>query len=166
MFDSNGLGNIISINDPRITESYNNIAIILLVLIVFWNWLYSLFVDMDVINNNYLSFCWAICCFYYLMLDDHIKYYATNVLQIKKSKIDIYELAARNNHISRWEKNVMEQANLLKPSNAEINNIDKQFIKIRLETDVIIKSLAIFTIYNWQSADVMNSLAFPTALYM
>lgn len=60
----------------------------------------------------------------------------------------------------------MEQANLLKPSNAEINNIDKQFIKIRLETDVIIKSLAIFTIYNWQSADVMNSLAFPTALYM
>lgn len=61
---------------------------------------------------------------------------------------------------------MIEQANLLKPSNAEINNIDKQFIKIRLETDAIIKSLATFTIYNWQSADVMNSLAFPKALYM
>lgn len=100
------------------------------------------------------------------MLDDHIKYYAINVLQIKKSKIDIYKLAARNNYTSRSEKNVMKQTNLLKPSNAEINNIDKQFFEIKLEIDAIIKSLAILTIYNWQLADIIDSLAFSTVLYI
>lgn len=34
LFDSDGFGNIISVNDSGITESYNNIAVILLVLIV------------------------------------------------------------------------------------------------------------------------------------
>lgn len=32
------------------------------------------------------------------MLNDHIKFYANNVLQIKKNKIDIYELMAIANY--------------------------------------------------------------------
>lgn len=42
------------------------------------------------------------------MLDDYIKYYATNVLQIKKSKINTYKLAAKNNHMGSLEENVIK----------------------------------------------------------
>lgn len=34
-----------------------------------------------------------------------------------------------------------------------------------LETDATIENLTILIIYNWQSVDVTNSLAFPAILY-
>ena len=64
---------------------------------------------------------------------------------------------------SSSEKNVMEQANPLELNNAEVDNVNKQFFEIGLETDTTIKSLATLTLYNWQSADVTNCFAFPTA---
>lgn len=42
------------------------------------------------------------------MLNDHIKYYATNILKIKNSKIDVYELAARIYHTGSLEENMIE----------------------------------------------------------
>ena len=36
-----------------------------------------------------------------------MKYYATMILQMKKSKIDAYQLIARNDHMSSSEKNVI-----------------------------------------------------------
>ena len=60
----------------------------------------------------------------------------------------------------------MEQANSLESSNIKVNNIDNQFFEIRLETNATIKSLATLTLYNWQLADAMDSLVFPTVLYM
>lgn len=108
MVNGDGLGNIISADGFRSVEGYNNIAVILLILFVLWDCLHLLFVDINAINDNYLSFCWAICCLYYQTLDDDIKYYATNILQIRKSKIDECELAAKNDHMFSLEENMME----------------------------------------------------------
>ena len=70
------------------------------------------FADMSATKINYLSFCWAIQCLCYLTLDDHDKYYATNVLLMRKSKINVYELAAKNDHTRSSEENMIEQDNL------------------------------------------------------
>ena len=115
---------------------------------------------MGIINNKYLPFCWVNWYFYHLTLDDYIKYYATNVLQIKKSKIDVCELVAINDYTGSSEQNVIKQANLLEPSNIEVDNINKQFFEMGLETDATIKDLATLTIYNWQLIDKTNSLIF------
>ena len=58
------------------------------------------------------------------------------------------------------------QNNLLKLSNITVINKNKQFFKIELETDAIIKSLATLTIYNWQSINVIDNFVFPTASHM
>lgn len=42
----------------------------------------------------------------------------------------------------------MGQDNLLKPSNIVVTNKNKQFFKMRLEINAIIKNLATLTIYN------------------
>lgn len=47
------------------------------------------------------------------------------------------------------------------PNNAKVNDIDKSFFEIKLETNINIKSLAILTIYNCQSAKAINSIIFP-----
>ena len=60
----------------------------------------------------------------------------------------------------------MEQANPFEPRNSEVDDIDEQFFERGLETDVTIKSLATLTLYNWQSANITDSLAFPTNSYM
>lgn len=73
-----------------------------------WDCLHSLFADMGTIDDNYLLFYWAIWCHYYSMLNDHIKYYATNILKIKNNKIDVYELTARIYHMGSLEKNMIE----------------------------------------------------------
>lgn len=57
---------------------------------------------------------------------------------MRKSIIDGCELAARNDHIDSFEKNVIEQDNCLKPSNATVNNKEEQFFKIGLEIDTTI----------------------------
>ncbi len=85
---------------------------------------------------------------------------------MKKSKIDAYEFAARNDHTGGSEKNMMEQDNPLEPSNTAVNDKDKQFFEIGLEINATIENLAILTIYNWWSADAMDSLAFPAASYI
>ncbi len=121
---------------------------------------------MSTIDDNYLSFCWAIWCLCYPSLDDHVKYYATNILQMRKSNIDACELVARNDHMSGSEENVMEQDDPLEPSNAVVNDKDKQFFEMRLETNATIENLATLTIYNWRSADTMDSLVFPAASHM
>ncbi|MCJ1345108.1 hypothetical protein MMC31_003313 [Peltigera leucophlebia] len=106
---------------------------------------------------------WYLC---YLTLDDHVKYYATNVLQMRKSKINAYELAARNDHTGSSEENVIEQANPLEPNNAEVDNVDKQCFEMGLETHATVENLVTLTIYNWRSADATDSLAFPKASHM
>ncbi|MCJ1342680.1 hypothetical protein MMC31_000867 [Peltigera leucophlebia] len=166
LFDSDGLSNIISADDPGTVEGHNDIVVILLALFVPWNRLHSLFADMGATNDNYSSFCWAIWCLCYPTLDDHGKYYAANVLQMRKSKIDACELAARNDHTGSSEEDVMEQADPLKPSNAEVDNVDEQFFEMGLETHATVESLVTLTIYNWRSADATDSLAFPAASHM
>lgn len=85
---------------------------------------------------------------------------------MRKSKINACELVARNDHTSSSDENVMEQANPLKPSNAKVNNVDKQFIEMGLETDAPIKNLVTLTLYNYQLADTTDSLAFPAVLHI
>lgn len=108
MFDSDSLDNMIFADDSKTAEGYNNIAVILLALFMPWDCLYSLFVDIGAINDNYLSFCWAIWCHCYPTLNNHVKYYATNILQIGKNKINTCELAARNDHTGSLEVDMIE----------------------------------------------------------
>ncbi len=121
---------------------------------------------MGATDDNYSSFYWAIWCLCYPILADHVKYYATNILQMRKSKIDACELAARNDHMGGSEKNVMEQDDPLEPSNAAVDDEDEQFFEMGLETNATIENLATLTIYNWRSADATDSLAFPAASHM
>ncbi len=165
LFDNDGHGDIISANDPETTEGYNNIAMILLALFMPWDRLQSLFADMDATDDNYSSFCWAIWCLCYPTLDDHVRYYATNVLQMRKSKVDVCELAARNEHTSSSEGHVMGQDDPLDPSNAAVDK-DDRFFEMELETDAIIESLSTLTVYNWRSADAIDSLAFSASSHM
>ena len=166
LFDSDALGDIISADDPGTVEGHNDIAVILLALFVPWDRLQPLFADMGATDDNYSSFCWAIWCLCYPTLDDHVKYYATNVLQMRKSKIDACELAARNDYTGSSEENVMEQDDPLEPSNAAVDDEDQQCFEMGLETDATIESLATLTIYNWRCADATDSLAFPAASHM
>lgn len=78
-----------------------------------------------------------------------MKYYAIHVIQMAKSKIDIYELAARNDHTCSLEENAIGQADLLELNKAKITNVNKQFFKIGLETGASFKTLAILTLYKW-----------------
>ncbi len=96
LFDNDGGGKIIPVDGSETLEGLNNIAIILLTLFVPWNRLQPLFSEMSATNDNYLSFSWTIWCFFYPMLDNHIKYYAINILQMRKSRINARELAASN----------------------------------------------------------------------
>ncbi len=166
LFDSDGLDDIILADDPGTAEGYNDIAVILLALFVPWDRLQPLFADIGATDNNYSSFCWAIWCLCYPTLDDHVKYYATNILQMMKSKIDTCELEARNDHTGGSEENVMEQEDLLEPSNVAVDDEDEQFFEMGLETNAIIENLVTLTSYNWRSADAMDSLAFPAASHM
>ncbi len=166
MFDCDGLDNIISADDPGTAEGHNVIAVILLELFVPWDWLQPLFADIGATNDNYSLFCWAIWCLCYPTLDNYVKYYATNILQMRKSKIDACELAARNDHTGGSEENVMEQDDPLEPSNTAVDDKDEQFFEMGLETNATIENLATLTIYNWRSADATASLAFPTASHM
>ena len=56
LFSNDDFGNTIFANNPRTAKSYNDIALILLILFVPWDCLHSLFMDISTINNNYLSF--------------------------------------------------------------------------------------------------------------
>ncbi len=166
LFDSDDLDDIILADDPGTAEGHNDIAVILLVLFIPWDRLQLLFADMGATDDNYSSFCWAIWYLCYPTLEDHVKYYAINILQMRKSKIDTYELTARNDHTGDSEKNVMEQDDPLEPSNAAVNDEDKQFFEIGLETNATIENLATLTIYNWRSADATDSLTFPATSHM
>lgn len=86
--------------------------------------------------------------------------YATDVLQMRKSKIDACELAATSDHTVSSEENVMEQ------DNAKVDDVDEQSFEMGLETDATIESLVTLTVYNWRSTDATDSLAFPAALHM
>lgn len=59
LFDNDGHEDIISADDPKIAEDDNNIAIISPTLFVPWDCLPPLFMDIAIINNNYVSFCWT-----------------------------------------------------------------------------------------------------------
>ncbi len=85
---------------------------------------------------------------------------------MRKSKIDVYELTAKNKYTDSSEENMMEQDNLLEPSNTTINDENEQFFEMELEIDATLKNLATLTIYNWQSADATDSLAFSAASNM
>lgn len=61
---------------------------------------------------------------------------------------------------------MIKQANPLNISNAEVNNVDKQFFERRLEVDTTIKSLATLIIYNWQLTNAIDSFAFLVTLYI
>ncbi len=80
LFDNDGLGNIVSVDNLETAVGYTNIPMILLALFVPWDYLQSLFADMGITDNNYSSFCWVIWCLCYPTLDKHVKYYITNVL--------------------------------------------------------------------------------------
>lgn len=84
---------------------------------------------------------------------------------MKKNKVDIYELTARNEYIGSFEGYIIGQDNLLNRSNAIVNK-NNRFFKIELETDTIIKNLVTLTVYNWRLADVMDSFAFLINLHM
>lgn len=60
LFNSDGLGETMSIEGPETAEGLNDIAVILLALFVPWDRLQPLFSDMGARDDNYLSFCWAI----------------------------------------------------------------------------------------------------------
>lgn len=50
-------------------------------------------------------------------------------------------------------------------NNATINK-NKQFFKIKLETNTTIKKLAFLTVYNWQSVNIIDDLVFSAVLDM
>ncbi len=85
---------------------------------------------------------------------------------MRKSKIDAYKLAARNDHMGSSEGDVMRQNNLLQPSNATVTDKDKQFFEMRLKTNTTIESLATLTIYNWRSTDATDIIIFPTVSHI
>ncbi len=84
---------------------------------------------------------------------------------MKKSKVNAYELAARNEYTSSSKRQVIGQDDSLDPNNAAVDK-DNRFFEMELETDTTIKSLTTLTIYNWRSADATDSLAFLTASHM
>ncbi len=57
------------------------------------------------------------------------------------------------------------QDNLLEPSNVAVDK-DDRFFEMKLETNATIESLATLTVYNWQSANVTDSLAFLATSHM
>lgn len=83
------------------------------------------------------------------MLDDHVKYYATNSLQMRKSQIDVHELTASNDCVVSQEENVMKEDIIMNSDNIEIDDLNKQYHVMGLDTDASIKNLVILTIYNW-----------------
>ncbi len=85
---------------------------------------------------------------------------------MKKSRIDAYKLVARNDHTSSSEEDVIEPDNPLEPNNTIVDDKDKQFFQMELETDVIIENLTTFTIYNWQSVNATDSLEFSATSHM
>ncbi len=80
---------------------------------------------MDATNDNYLSFGWMIWCFFYPTLDDHIKYYATNILQMRKSRISVHKLTTSNDCVMSQEKNMIEEDIIMNSDNIGINDINK-----------------------------------------
>ncbi len=166
LFDNDGIGEIIPVDRPETPEGLNDIAVILLTLFVPWDCLQPLFSEIGARNDNYLSFGWTIWCFFYPTLDDHVKYYATNILQMRKSRIDARELAASNDYAVSQEENVMEEDIIINSDDIEIDDINEQCYDMELDTDASIENLVTLTVYNWRSTDATDSLAFPATSHM
>lgn len=66
---------------------------------------------------------------------------------MRKNKFNIYELAAKNDYMSSFEKYMIRQDDCLKSNNITVNE-NKIFFKIILEIDTTIKNLAALTVYN------------------
>lgn len=69
------------------------------------------------------------------MLDDQIYYYATNVLQMRKTKIDACELIASRTYHKNYKKNVIDQNNI------QVKNKNNLSFKISIDFNTILKSL-------------------------
>lgn len=59
------------------------------------------------------------------MLDDYIKYYTTNILSIRKKRIDIRELEASSDCAMSQEKNVMEENIIINLDHIRIDDMNK-----------------------------------------
>lgn len=90
-----------------------------------WDCLQPLFSKMGIINNNYLPISWAIWYLFYPTFEDYVKYYITNIIQIRKSKIDMRKFAASNDCVVSQEKNVMEKAIIINSDNNEIDDVNE-----------------------------------------
>ncbi len=85
---------------------------------------------------------------------------------MRKSRIDARKLAASNDCTVSQKENVMEEDIIMNPDDIGIDDVNKQYYNMELDTDAFIKNLVTLTVYNWQSTDATNSLAFPAASHI
>lgn len=162
--DTEDIDDTILIDHANEDGKLNNIAVILLALFVPWERLPILFRDAGATENTYISCCWNIwsqCC---PTLDAHVQYYASNLLQMRRSKVEAQAQAAANaeaNHSTVTTEEIMEenQPATLDEANDFLNTME-------FRNDECIESIITATLYKWRSNDINDSLAFPAVAHM
>ncbi len=66
-----------------------NLSLVLLSLFVPWNYLSSLFIAERATLKTYKEFCWQVCVKCEPRLPPHIRFYAKNVCQMWKTRIEV-----------------------------------------------------------------------------
>lgn len=74
----------------------DNIATVLLALYVPWERLLILFQEAGATEQTLSSFCWNVWCKCRPMLDAYVQYYAINLIQMRKSKLEARASAETN----------------------------------------------------------------------
>ena len=68
----------------------NNITMVLLALFISWKRLFKYFTKLEVTESTVLLLCWNIWYKCQLTLNAHIQFYATNLLQMRKSRLEAH----------------------------------------------------------------------------
>lgn len=151
----------VSIDDSN--SKNDDITMVLLVLFVPWERLPPYFKEAEATESTIPLLCWNIWCQCRPTLDAHVQYYATNLLQMRKSGVEARAAAeARNelNHPDRSEDRVESTTfNDIVETEDALNDLG-------ILTNECLQTVVGETIYEWRNSDIKESLAVPAALHM
>ncbi len=145
---------------PKIDTCCTDLSLIFLSLFVLWNHLSSLFLAKEAALEIYKKYCWKVWVKYELKLWPYVRFYAKNVYQIRKTRIEIWaNIAARADTLKAarlahdiWRDETTYMAN--SNAKAEIDPINVELAEFGVCTktslaDIICKTRRKWAIYDY-----------------
>ncbi len=144
---------------PETDACHTNLSLILLSLFVPWNHLSSLFLVEGATLETYKKFCWRVWGKCKPKLPSHIRFYANNVCQIRKTRIEVRaDIAARIDAreaarlaVDDWRDKTIDMAN--SNGEAEIDPTNVGLVEFGVQTITSLADSVRKTRHKWAIDD-------------